>query len=285
MEGAGSPGRRLRWGALVFAVLSGTAPVARADVPLWELGAGLAGLSAPDYRGAEESLVHLAPFPYLIYRGERLRVERTSVRGILLEGERYELDMSFYGAPPVDSAGNSARAGMEDLDTTVEAGPALNFYLQRDAGRGRELKLSLAVRAAVAVSLQAAPRDVGWLVQPRIQYRCRDDCGRGWDLKATVGPWFGSRRYHQYYYGVPESAATGERPAWDAPAGYGGFGLALKASRRFPHAWFGLYLRYDDLHGVAYEESPLFRSRGAFTVGAALAWVFRESERQVPGLR
>ena len=50
------------------------------QLPLWEAGLGVAGISFPDYRGADERQYYLLPMPYLVYRGEFLKADRQRVR-------------------------------------------------------------------------------------------------------------------------------------------------------------------------------------------------------------
>ena len=58
-------------------------PARAADLPLWELGLGVAGLSLPHYRGAERSTRWVLPTPYAVYRGEVLRANRDGVKAML----------------------------------------------------------------------------------------------------------------------------------------------------------------------------------------------------------
>ena len=63
--------------ASLAALLWAAAAPALAELrPEWEFGLGATGLTLPDYRGSDESRDYLLPFPYLIYRGEHLRVDR-----------------------------------------------------------------------------------------------------------------------------------------------------------------------------------------------------------------
>jgi len=59
----------------------------------------------------------------------------------------------------------------------------------------------------------------------------------GWRASVAIGPVFGDSRYHACYYSVDPALATPTRPAYAAPAGYGGTQLTLSASRRFPSFW------------------------------------------------
>ena len=88
--------------------------------PLWELGAGGFAFAQPDYRGADEGRGYVLPIPYVAYRGDRFRVDREGIRGLLFESDRVEFDLSLFATPPVKSNDNTARAGMNDLDPTIE---------------------------------------------------------------------------------------------------------------------------------------------------------------------
>jgi len=68
-------------------------------LPQWELGVGVTAFRLPDYRGSDESRNYLYPFPYLVYRGERVRVDRQGARAVLFESTRAEIDFSASREP------------------------------------------------------------------------------------------------------------------------------------------------------------------------------------------
>ena len=51
------------------------------EAPLWEAGAGMAVIDFPDYRGSDERHTYVLPVPYVVYRGEFLKVDRENIRG------------------------------------------------------------------------------------------------------------------------------------------------------------------------------------------------------------
>ena len=114
------------------------------EKPLWEIGVGLAVLQMPDYRGSDEYRGYLLPYPYLVYRGDILRVERERISGRIFETDRLLLDISLNGSVPVDSSDNPDRRGMPDLDPTFEIGPSLNITLLENRQDRYKLKLGLA---------------------------------------------------------------------------------------------------------------------------------------------
>src|SRR5688500_12742371 len=69
-------------------------PAARAaEEPLWEIGAGAALMTLPDYRGADEGRTYLLPIPYFTYNGERFRVDRRGAHGDLIQKNNVWLDI------------------------------------------------------------------------------------------------------------------------------------------------------------------------------------------------
>jgi MipA family protein len=257
------------------------APANAEPQPLWEVGIGATGLSIPDYRGSDERRGYLYPLPYLVYRGDSLRVDRQGVRSIFFRSERVELDLSIYGTPPVDSSNNATRRGMPDLDPTIELGPILSLSLMRDRESDRRLDLRFPLRAVIATDLSHA-RQAGYVFQPQLSLSLRPAFLDGrWNLGMLLGALYGSRQYHRYFYGVDAQFATPERPAYEARAGYSGMFALASVSRRFSRYWVGGFMRYDTLKGTVFEDSPLVRRQQSYMAGIAFAWVFAQSDRKV----
>jgi len=248
------------------------------EQPLWELGAGLGVLSMPDYRGADEGRAYVLPIPYLIYRGDRLQVDREKVRGLFYKGERSEWDVSLAATTPVRSDDNAARADMADLDPTVEIGPQWSYKLRDD---WYTMTLRLPLRKVLAVDFPDV-RDVGTVFTPTLALDRDDHPWPGWHASLSTGPLFGDREYHRYYYSVTAADATSTRPAYDAKAGYGGWQLTATMTKRFKKVWVGGFLRGDYLGGAAFESSPLVKNEFNWMAGIGVAWVFAESETTVP---
>lgn len=259
-------------------------PAAAKDLPRWELGAGVGGLRIPDYRGASDHTTYLLPLPYLVYRGEFVQVDREGVHGDVLKTERMKIDLSAAAGVPAKSRAGGARAGMPDLDPTLELGPSLEILLGRNAAAGREWSLRLPLRAVVATDLRHA-RHAGWVFAPNLHLEARNLAGRGWEGGFAFGPMYASEAYHDYYYEVAPGYATAARPAYNAHAGYSGSRATLTLSKRFDGYWFGAFARYDTLGGAAFADSPLVRKKESFMIGAGVAWILAESPRRVRARR
>lgn len=262
--------------ALAAGLLAAIAvPAAAVERPLWELGAGLAGLRLPHYRGADQSHGLLLPVPYVVYRGRIFKADRDGARAVLYESDRVDFDLSLGASAPTRSEDNRAREGMEDLAPSFEFGPNLNLTLAR--GPAWKFDLRLPVRAAF--TFESRPRSIGWLSTPNLNL---DLAGvGGWNIGLKANLVLATRRQHAYFYDVPTADATGQRPAYRAAGGYGGSQLTVAASRRIGDTWLGGFVRLDQLQGARFVDSPLVRQRHNVSFGFAVSWVLFSSSRSV----
>ena len=255
------------------------AAAAAGQAPQWEIGAGGAFIDFPHYRGSDERQTYVLPMPYLIYRGEILKVDRHRVRGMLYQGETAELDVSVNGSVPVTN--NAARKGMPDLDPTLEIGPALNIRLHETESKQAQLELRLPLRYIIGSDFTYL-RGVGWMLQPQLNLDVQNVLDQtGWNLGMAVGPLFADRRYSEYFYGVDAIYARTDRPAYSASGGYAGSQFVAALTKRFPKFWVSGFVKWDTLQGAAFESSPLVKSKQFATTGFAITWIFAESSIKV----
>jgi outer membrane scaffolding protein for murein synthesis (MipA/OmpV family) len=250
------------------------------DQPLWEIGAGVAAFSFPSYRGSDQTHNFLLPVPHFTYHGDFLKADRQGIRGSFFDSDRLDLTVSLALSPPVSSDDITARAGMSDLKGTFEIGPQVDVTFWRSENRARFLKLLLPLRAAVTV--EGSPKSIGWVFHPKLNMDITDIPGMaGWNLGMLAGPVFGDKRQHAYYYAVAPQYATADRPAYEARAGYAGMQFLASLSKRYPGYWVGGFVRYDNLSGAIFEDSPLVRKKDYLAGGIAITWVFGESSTRI----
>jgi MipA family protein len=250
------------------------------EKPLWEAGVGVAAVSFPAYRGSDQRSQFVLPSPYFVYRGEFLKADRNGVRAELFDSERVELTVSLALSPPAASDDIRVRAGMPDLRANFEVGPQLNLTLWQSENRARQLKLLLPVRTAI--TLQKNPNSLGWVVHPKLNLDVGDLPGLPeWNLGLQLGPLYGDRKQHAYFYGVDAAYATAQRPAYTAAGGFAGMQYVVGVSKRFPRHWVGAFLRYDNLSGAGFARSPLVRTKNYVAGGFAVSWILGESATRV----
>lgn len=254
--------------------------VSAEEKPLWELGLGVADMVFPAYRGSSETKNFVLPMPYLVYRGDFLKSDRNGVRGVFFDSDRVELNLSFAASPPVSSQNIAARQNMPNLHPSLELGPSLDFKLWQSASRDARVRLFMPVRGAF--TLEKDPHFIGWQFTPRLNLDIDNPPGLpGWTLGMVGGPIYGSRQQHDYFYSVAPQYATAQRPAYEAKAGYAGTQFLSALWKRFPSYWVGGFVRYDNLHGSVFENSPLVTQKSGFAGGVAISWILGESSQRV----
>jgi hypothetical protein len=80
---------------------------------------------------------------------------------------------------------------------------------------------------------------------------------------------------------VEPQYATRTRPAYQAGGGYAGVQFLVALTKRFPKYWVGSFVRYDNLSGASFSDSPLVLRNSYFAAGIALAWILGESSTRV----
>lgn len=254
-------------------------PAYAEQLPLWEAGAGVAGIDFPQYRGSDERRAYVLPVPYFIYRGDVLKVDRQRMRSLFFHNDDVELDVSVNGSVPVKD--NVARRGMPDLDPTLELGPTLNFRLHESKSNETRLELRLPVRTVLATDFSYM-HDVGWMFQPKLNLDMDNVLNKkGWSMGMSLGSIFTDRRYNQYFYGVEPRYARPDRPAYTAGSGYAGSQFVISLARRLSKMWVSGFVKWDTLRGAVFEDSPLVKSKESVTAGFVISWVLSESTTKV----
>ncbi len=247
-------------------------------LPKWEIGLGLGGLTLANYRGSREYQSRALPIPFLIYRGDFLKADRGGVRGVFFSSDQRELNISLNASLTGTSDDSPLRNGMPELDPTFEIGPAYDINLS-----GSDLKqgwlFRLPARAVFAFNEESL-RQIGWLLNPTIAYRSNAS-GTQWRLRYSTGIYIGDRDYHDFYYTVAPRFATATRPAFEADPGYSGLSTQINISKRTGNIWYGAYLRYDNLSGTAFENSPLVETDHYFAAGVGISWIFGQSQSKL----
>jgi len=249
------------------------------SLPLWELGIGAAAYYQGNYPGSDVESTTAFPFPYVIYRGDWLRIDR-SLQGILYETQVAKIDFSAGGTSVVDSDDSDARDGMPDLDPTFEVGPALSVLLTNPA-RPDSIWGRVAVRTAVSVDTgDWGLEQQGWVLDTRLRYQ-RPLIGEALKLSTEIGASFADENYLGYFYDVPPEFATPERSAFSSGSGYAGARLGLGFSGVYGKWRWSLYGSYMNFAGTPFADSPLLDSEHDFSVGATIGWMFWQSKRRI----
>lgn len=255
--------------------------------PVWEAGVFVAAFNSPEYPAADQNQTNIIPAPYFIYRGETLRIGDGSIaRAVAVDKSWYELDLSLAGSFNANSEDNRARLGMPDLDFVFEVGPQLRLRLSKfdfkDHGKG-QLFLNLQTRAAFSTDF-AGVNKRGFVFQPQFAYRQRGWLSEKTALSVAISPTWATEKLHDYFYQVDEQFVTPDRPLYDATGGYLGTNLAMSMSFNANPAIRVFFGASTSIHnGAANADSPLFKDKNTYSVGAGLVWRLYESTEKVAG--
>jgi MipA family protein len=258
-------------------------PVETQTEPLWEVGLFPGALYIPHYRGSDEYKLWALPLPYLIYRGKFLRLDQEGVRGIFYRSEHLETSISGWGNPPVEDD-NDTRTGMDELDPVIEAGPSVKWYF---TGRhpDRTVYLQWAVRGVFSAGLSGGPdiRHQGF--KSAINLVWQHDAPWGdprWHAGLNSGIDISDKKYHRYFYEVPERDALAQRPAYDPDAGFSVWFISGRVMRTISdRISVAAYGRWENLSLAAYEDSPLVKDENNFIIGCAVIWKIMTSKTRV----
>lgn len=244
-------------------------------LPLWEAGLLGLGITHPAYPGADEHTNLLLPLPYMIYRGELLRVDRDNVGVRALKTPRSELDVGFAAAPGSQASDVEARRGMDDLGVLVEFGPRLKINLG-DEGEGRRAsRIQLAVRGVFDATNYFKYHGIAfepqWVKEVRLTSQ--------WFTSYSLGAVYGDQKLADTFYRVIPEEATMSRSAYEARMGLIALRAGAFATRKLNSDMrFFSYLRLDSVQGAANQNSPLVKRDYGWSAGIGLAWVLAVSE-------
>jgi outer membrane scaffolding protein for murein synthesis (MipA/OmpV family) len=217
--------------------------------------------------------------PHFTYHGDFLKADRHGIRGSFFDSDRLDLTVSAALSPPANSDDIAARSGMPDLKATSKS--ARKSTSPCGAPPTGRASSSCCCRCAPPSPSKARPgHRLG--LHPKLNMDITDIPGMaGWNLGLLAGPLFGDKRQHAYYYAVAPQYATAARPAYEAASGYAGMQYLAALSKRFPKYWVGAFVRYDNLSGAAFENSPLVRQKDYVAGGIAISWILGESSTRV----
>jgi len=248
---------------------------AKPVLPLWEAGLFAFGYSQPAYPGSEDRANLALPLPYVIYRGQYLRIDRGTVGVRALKTPRYEFDVGFAGSLGSHSSGIEARKGMEDLGTMIEFGPRLKINLG-DISSGRSnSRLQFPLREVIDVSHGFISRGIAFEPQWVTDRRLPDH----WFISTSLGAVFGDEKLTDTLYGVTPAEATPLRASYDAKSGLIALRAGLLAAHSFsPDVRLFNYIQAESLAGAVNRDSPLVRRKSGWSVGIGLAWTLGRSD-------
>ncbi|MGB0865318.1 MAG: MipA/OmpV family protein [Granulosicoccaceae bacterium] len=255
--------------------------------PRWEIGLGGLHLGGKDYPASDQDNVRTFVVPYMVYRGEKLRIGEGGVSAMAFENSRFSLDVSVAGSVNANSD-NELREGLPEIDYMFELGPQLVVTLQdrlNADGTRSEMTFSTQMRAAFETDFSDIDSRGGVLTTVLEWERSGFMDGR-LGFFAEIGPKWATEDLQDVFYQVDDQYATAEREAFDAKGGYMGTDLQIGLSYQpTPNIWLYGALGQKLYRGAANEDSPLFETDSSNTFWLGGLWRIKSSKELVAVLR
>jgi outer membrane scaffolding protein for murein synthesis (MipA/OmpV family) len=243
--------------------------------PVWEAGFAGGALSMPHYMGSDQRYTLPLGLPYLVYRGEFVRVSRRGVKGLLVSKDNFSLDLGLSFGLPVNN-NNNARDGMPDLNLTGQAGPRLNWKFSTPEHLPQ---ISLHVPARYVLDTQG--KKLGWVTEPSLKIEKKYlGTEKKLFLRMDLGVLFSGKSFNKYYYGVADRFSKSDRPAFEAENGFHSYFAKLSSTyKKSRYLSFGAFVQLRDLSQGVVDDSSLVRQTLDVSAGVGFVWSIWQSEK------
>jgi outer membrane scaffolding protein for murein synthesis (MipA/OmpV family) len=247
------------------------------DLSLWEGGLGLLNFEAPHYRGSKQKKDYVWPLPYFIIRGDKIQAESSFIRGNFYRTDKYSFDLSTNAGLNVNSKDNQKRQNMPNINNSFELGVLFRYFLWKDENKENMLNFEMPIRSVFVTNFKSIDH-IGYFSIPYLNFLSRPQHWNGfWSMEFSVGPMYGSKKLHNYYYSIAPDFSNPDRPAYESKPGYSGTQIALVMSKRIKKLLIFPWIRYDNLKGAAFIDSPLIETNHYVMGGIGLVYFFAQS--------
>lgn len=247
-----------------------------AGKPVWEVGVFSAAFRGPIYPAATDYQNKFLPLPFVIYRGEKIRIgDESVIKAIAVEKERFKLDVSLGAAFNADSEDSKIRDGMPDLDFMFEIGPQASFLLHDN--KVSDTWLNLQLRSVFSTDFNEVHHR-GYVFQPEVSYKSENLLFDNSRFYLGVSPTFASAKTHQYFYDIDHQYVNSEREYFQSSGGYLGTKVSIanrfqlnKNLMMFVGAQLGLW------HGAKNDDSDLYQEKFTYAIALGVKWTIFQS--------
>lgn len=250
---------------LIFICLAFAQYCPAQEQPLWEFALGAGGLHQSYYTGTKDTRTFAFPVPLIVYRGDVFKSDDEGIRAQLSKTQRYKLDLSLDFNLAIDSDEIELRRGLPDIGSLLQIGPSLDITLSKHDHH--EWLLRLPVRSNLDISSDGI-KQAGYTFSPNIAYLRQLSSGpTPWRIGVSVGPQFSDSKFNNIYYGVDQQFTTVDRPSYKSSGGYSGARTSLTLTSKGRKRLLVMFLRYDNISGAEFDDSPLVETDNNLTIG------------------
>lgn len=222
------------------------------------------------YPAAAQSTQLALPFPTFQYRGRILRADdQDGARLYLFKRDRFWVQLTGNGYPPLVSNRNRARRGMANLPVNAQGGPRASVQLAEN------WLVHIGLFPAFLLDLRHQ-RSAGGTLRTQLQYDFEIFQTDG-EIKYTLE--WATQEFQHVYFGVPWRYAAPDRPRYAAKSGFLAQEVSYFQRLRHKRASFYLGLSVSDYSMNANSESPLHRRDLNLTGLIGMTYTLSESKK------
>jgi hypothetical protein len=191
--------------------------------------------------------------------------------------DKYSFDLSTNAGLNVNSKDNQKRQNMPNINNSFELGVLFRYFLWKDENKENMLNFEMPIRSVFVTNFKSIDH-IGYFSIPYLNFLSRPQHWNGfWSMEFSVGPMYGSKKLHNYHYSIAPDFSNPDRPAYESKPGYSGTQIALVMSKRIKKLLIFPWIRYDNLKGAAFIDSPLIETNHYVMGGIGLVYFFAQS--------
>lgn len=266
---------------ITFAETESLSPsLTKKQIPLFEYGFFIGGLTMADYPASNEVRFRSVPLPVIRYHGDLFRADdQDGTRFRLINTYHLDFDLSFGGSFPTDTGNNQARFGMPELDWTGEVGPRLLYYFYRDKSNA-QVRFGLPIRTTFSTDFVRI-QSVGYVVAPTFQIDKYNFLTESLSLYFNITWTYIDKNQARYFYQIDPIYSNSTRASYDAKAGPLSYDLDFALKYRWDKKTLLLATRYTDFSGSTNNQSYLHRTSVNWSTFVGFSWILGQSEEMV----
>lgn len=247
------------------------------ELALWELGFGFGGLHQPYYVGTKQTRGEVFPVVIPVYRGDIFKADDKGMRAEFFKNDRYKIDVSADFSFSVDSDDIDLRKGMNDIGNLLELGPSLEYKLFQNEVDSWLLKFPVRIVTEID-DRNLSSSGISFAPSLSLEKKIKDSSVK---LGISISLKLGDEKYNSIYYSVAPRYQTIDRPSYDARSGYAGSRFQLALTSKANDNLLVFFLRYDNINGAVFDDSPLVEVKDSVTLGFIYNRYFFKSKKLV----
>ena len=233
----------------------------------FDLGLGFFGLKVNHYRGSDQTQDFNLYVPYFYYKSENIEAEGSFINTTFYDSRYFSVKLSMVVGPNVESDSNKARRDMPELNYNFGIGPmgiihiikGPRFFLEIDSSIRQEFQTNISHTATIGNT------NTTYLTS---RYQIKD-----FTAEFALGRMLATSDYHAYYYDVEDKYVTAERGAYKSDGGHSGNIILFSLKKKINNLMLHGFVRYDDLDGVVFEDSPLVKQTDYYMLGLGVFYL------------